>query len=65
MLIFELSRKGRRNPSQAPHAAPGLNAIPDDYRRTSRPLLPEVSELDAVRHYTNLSRSSIRSARAP
>ena len=58
MLIFELSRKGRRNPSQAPHAAPGLNAIPDDYRRTSRPLLPEVSELDAVRHYTNLSRKN-------
>jgi glycine dehydrogenase subunit 2 len=58
MLIFELSRKGRRNPSQAPHAAPGPNAIPDDYRRTSRPLLPEVSELDAVRHYTNLSRKN-------
>lgn len=58
MLIFELSRKGRRNPSQAPHVAPGPNAIPDGYRRTSRPLLPEVSELDAVRHYTSLSRKN-------
>jgi glycine dehydrogenase subunit 2 len=58
MLIFELSRPGRRNASQAPHAVPELNAIPEGYRRTSRPLLPEVSELDAVRHYTNLSRKN-------
>lgn len=56
MLIFELSRKGRRNPSQAPQAPLGPDAIPDEYRRMSPPLLPEVSELDAVRHYTNLSR---------
>ena len=56
MLIFELSRPGRRNPSQAPRPAPGLNAIPEGWQRKSRPLLPEVSELDAVRHYTNLSR---------
>src|SRR3970040_122199 len=56
MLIFELSRPGRRNPSQAPRTAPGLNAIPEGWQRKSRPLLPEVSELDAVRHYTNLSR---------
>jgi glycine dehydrogenase subunit 2 len=58
MLIFELSRPGRRNASQAPRAARELNAIPDVYRRRSRPLLPEVSELDAVRHYTNLSRKN-------
>ena len=56
MLIFELSRPGRRNPSQAPRPAPGLNAIPEGWQRKSRPRLPEVSELDAVRHYTNLSR---------
>ena len=56
MLIFELSRPGRRNPSQAPRPAPGLSAIPEGWQRKSRPLLPEVSELDAVRHYTNLSR---------
>ncbi|MEP7246903.1 MAG: aminomethyl-transferring glycine dehydrogenase subunit GcvPB, partial [Gammaproteobacteria bacterium] len=55
MLIFELSRAGRRNPSQSPRAAT-TGAIPEQWRRTSRPLLPEVSELDAVRHYTNLSR---------
>ncbi len=58
MLIFDLSQPGRRNPSQAPHSAPELNAIPEGHRRASRPLLPEVSELDAVRHYTNLSRQN-------
>jgi len=58
MLIFDLSRPGRRNASQAPLAAPGPSAIPESCRRTSRPLLPEVSELDAVRHYTNLSRKN-------
>ena len=56
MLIFELSQPGRRNASQMPRTAPALSGIPESYRRTSRPLLPEVSELDAVRHYTNLSR---------
>ena len=37
-------------------AAVAPDAIPAALRRTSPPLLPEVSELDAVRHYTNLSR---------
>ena len=56
MLIFELSQMRRRNASQMPPAAAATVGIPDKLRRTSRPLLPEVSELDAVRHYTNLSR---------
>ncbi|MCX7136201.1 MAG: aminomethyl-transferring glycine dehydrogenase subunit GcvPB, partial [Proteobacteria bacterium] len=56
MLIFELSQARRRNASQIPPAAAGPGAIPENLRRTSKPLLPEVSELDAVRHYTNLSR---------
>src|SRR3989304_6855979 len=58
MLIFDLSQSGRRNASQAPRAVTELDAIPEGYRRKSRPLLPEVSELDAVRHYTNLSRKN-------
>ena len=58
MLIFELSQAGRLNASQMPRAETGLNTIPDCYRRTSQPLLPQVSELDAVRHYTNLSRKN-------
>ena len=60
MLIFDLSQPGRRNLSQAPRAAaePDPDAIPADFLRQSRPVLPEVSELDAVRHYTNLSRKN-------
>jgi glycine dehydrogenase subunit 2 len=56
VLIFELSQPRRRNASQMPRAASVPDSIPGKFRRTSRPLLPEVSELDAVRHYTNLSR---------
>ncbi|HEV7821667.1 MAG TPA: aminomethyl-transferring glycine dehydrogenase subunit GcvPB, partial [Burkholderiales bacterium] len=55
MLIFELSQPRRRNASQMP-AAVKTEEIPVAMRRQSKPLLPEVSELDAVRHYTNLSR---------
>lgn len=59
MLIFERSRPNRKNPSQSP--APALSvidAIPAHLRRKSRPLLPEVSEMDAVRHYTRLSQKN-------
>src|SRR5262252_5004091 len=55
MLIFELSQPGRASRGQV--AAPEARApdIPSDLRRAEPPLLPEVSELDAVRHYTRLS----------
>ena len=58
MLIFELSKPGRRNPAQAPAAPGGESAIPQRYLRATPPLLPEVSELDAVRHYTALSQKN-------
>ncbi|MEK6591869.1 MAG: aminomethyl-transferring glycine dehydrogenase subunit GcvPB [Pseudomonadota bacterium] len=58
MLIFEHSRPGRRNPAQSPAAAGDLSAIPASYLRVTQPLLPEVSELDAVRHYTALSQNN-------
>ena len=58
MLIFEHSQPGRSNPSQAPSAKPETGAIPDRLRRPQRPLLPEVSEMDAVRHYTRLSQKN-------
>ena len=54
MLIFEQSRSGRRNPSQAPLAMAEVKDIPAALRRRQRPLLPEVSEMQAVRHYTRL-----------
>ena len=58
MLIFELSRPGRKNPAQVPSVQADLSDIPAQLRRARRPLLPEVSEMDAVRHYTRLSQKN-------
>ncbi len=52
-VIFEISKPGRTARSQQPPAASAQ--VPESLRRRSRPLLPEVSELQAVRHYTRLS----------
>ncbi len=54
-LIFEHSRPGRRNPAHAPVQAPEAADIPADLLRDAAPPLPEVSEMQAVRHYTRLS----------
>src|SRR5512147_626777 len=58
MLIFEHSRRGRRAQAQAPASAAGTADIPGRLLRRDRPLLPEVSELQAVRHYTQLSQKN-------
>ncbi len=58
MLIFERSRPGRRNPTQAPAAGSEVSAIPEKHLRARPPLLPEASELDVVRHYTGLSQKN-------
>jgi glycine dehydrogenase subunit 2 len=54
-LIFQYSKPGRGARAQWPAAAAGAPAVPAALRRAQRPLLPEVSELDVVRHYTRLS----------
>jgi len=54
MLIFERSRAGRVNASHIPVASPPTD-IPAQYMRKTPLLLPEVSELQVVRHYTKLS----------
>jgi glycine dehydrogenase subunit 2 len=57
-LVFELSRKGRRAWSlpEVKVDAPGLDElVPEKFRRTEAPALPEISERDLVRHYTRLS----------
>ena len=58
MLIFEQSRAGRRAQAQAPAASEPSGDIPAELLRDSPPLLPEVSEMQAVRHYTRLSQKN-------
>ena len=58
MLIFEQSQANRRNYSQAPLAKAEVKDIPEKFCRKKRPLLPEVSEMQAVRHYTRLSQKN-------
>ncbi len=56
-LIFELSKKGRKGyelPADKFNTS-GLSDIPSDLLRQAPAELPEVSELDVVRHFTNLS----------
>ncbi len=58
MLIFERSKPARQNLSQAiPHKME-LDDIPKNLLRDKLPALPEVSELQAVRHYTVLSQKN-------
>ncbi|MGQ0587595.1 MAG: aminomethyl-transferring glycine dehydrogenase subunit GcvPB, partial [Gammaproteobacteria bacterium] len=54
-LIFEHSRAGRQAYAQNPGGAVDASGIPAALRRQGLPALPEVSELQAVRHYTRLS----------
>ena len=61
-LIFDASRTGRRAvrfPSAsdaARHAAREQPALPASVMRTQSPRLPEVSELDLLRHFNRLAR---------
>lgn len=55
--IYELSQAGRLAGSQVPRFTTELS-VPKTMLRTSQPLLPEVSELQAVRHFTNLSQKN-------
>ena len=55
-LIFDLSKEGRQGyslPSRKWNAV--LADLPAGLVRAEEPALPQVSELDVVRHYTNLS----------
>jgi glycine dehydrogenase subunit 2 len=58
MLIFEQARRGRQAGAQSPTAAPEATDIPDSFLRKTTAGLPEVSELQAVRHYTRLSQKN-------
>ena len=55
-LIFEKSKDTRMAyslPKQGEY-----KELPDKFKRTNKLRMPEVSELDVVRHYTNLSRKN-------
>ena len=54
-LVFELSRKGRTGYSLPENGFPKAEALPAVLCRGEEPLLPELSEPEVVRHYTNLS----------
>lgn len=58
MLIFEHSRQGRHAAAQAPRQVAAPATLPQRFRRESPTRLPEVSELQAVRHYTRLSQKN-------
>ena len=54
-LIFEQSTAGRINNAQYLRDAGSIDDIPEAFLRRKSPALPEVSEMQAVRHFTRLS----------
>ena len=44
--------------AQSPATTDDLHDIPASLQRKQKPLLPEVGEMQVVRHYTNLSRKN-------
>ena len=54
-LVFELSQEGRCGYSLPVNRFPAAPALPESLSRETPLLLPQVSEPDVVRHYTNLS----------
>ena len=58
MLIFEQSSPGRRAYAQSPTTKESVDGIPQAMRRTAPAVLPEVSEMQVVRHFTRLSQKN-------
>lgn len=59
-LIFEISSKGRRARAQSPQQGSEgeVTDFPESLLRQVPPTLPELSELQVVRHYTRLSKKN-------
>jgi glycine dehydrogenase subunit 2 len=55
-LIFEKHKEGRRGFSYGLTDVPSVKPLAEKYRRKTDAHLASLSELDVVRHYTNLSR---------
>ena len=58
MLIFENGSTGRNATSQVPQNVADEVGLPSEFLRKRSADLPEVSELQAVRHFTNLSKKN-------
>ncbi|MDA0977196.1 MAG: aminomethyl-transferring glycine dehydrogenase subunit GcvPB [Proteobacteria bacterium] len=58
MLIYDHSSEGRRAHAQFERESGNPESLPAAHLRSSPAGLPEVSELQVVRHYTNLSRKN-------
>lgn len=56
--LFEVSAPGRRAHAQILPEPPAADDLPEALLRAKPAPLPEVSELQVVRHYTNLSRQN-------
>jgi len=54
-LLFELSHPGRRTHRLPASDVPATSVLPADALAAAPPPLPEVGEIDLVRHYVNLS----------
>ncbi|BAU56702.1 aminomethyl-transferring glycine dehydrogenase subunit GcvPB [Halorhodospira halochloris] len=57
-LIYSISRSGRRAYAQAPRPVASSDRLPRHLCRQKPPRLPEVSELETVRHFTRLSQKN-------
>ncbi len=63
-VIMEMGRPGGRGqlfPAPEPEVAEavGDNPVPQDMRRKDRPVLPEITEFEAQRHYLHLSQMTL------
>ncbi len=54
-LLFELSQEGRRGYKFPQSDVPRYDNLPTHLRRQTPPVLPQLSELDVVRHYSALA----------
>ncbi len=58
-LIFEKGKPGRKGSTLPSFDVPETISIPSELQRDNAPELPEVSELEAIRHFTQLSRKNM------
>ena len=58
MLIFELSKPGRKAQAQAPYQIEKKFSIPEQFQRQKPARWPSCSELQVVRHFTQLAQKN-------